>query len=108
MQGDCSHGVQVRTAEFDRTLDLLRGDPALSRFEYYVARPEGGWIGVYPRLIVRGPKAAKSLSKHLHTHAFAFRTFGNDALMYEYYRNGERHDQYCSSPEAVRQLTDMD
>src|SRR5574341_1028308 len=108
MKAEGFHGVQVRTEEFDRVVDLLRGDPALSRFEYYVGRPDRGWTGVFPRLIIRGPKVARSLSKHLHAHAFAFRTFGDDALLYEYYRNGERHDQYCSSPEAVRQLTDMD
>ena len=108
MQGDCFHGVQLRTEDRERTSGLLRSDPALSKFEYYVGRPERGWVGVYPRLIVRGPKAARSLSKLLHTHSFAFRTFGDDALLYEYYRNGERHDQFCSSPEAVRQLTDMD
>lgn len=94
--------------ERSRVISLLRVDPALSRFDYYVG-PEGGqWVGVYPRLIVRGPKVAKSLSKHLKTHAFTFRTFGEGALLYEYYRNGERHDRYTSSPDAVRRMTDMD
>jgi hypothetical protein len=105
---DCYHNVQVRAAERERLIELLRRDPALSRFEYYVGPQEGPWLGVFPRLIIRGPKVAKGVSKHLRTHAFAFRTFGEGALLYEYYRNGERHDRYSSAPDVVRKGTDMD
>lgn len=108
MSGACYHHVQVRTGDRNRLVELLRTDPALSRFEYYVGPGIGPWIGVYPRLILRGPKVAQGASKHLKTHAFAFRTFGEGVLLYEYYRNGERHDRYSSSPDAVRRLSDMD
>lgn len=102
------HNVQVRSDAKQAVIDLLENDPALSLFEYFVSDPNNGWVAVLPQRIDKGVKTAKSLSHKLHTDAFSFRTYSQDAFLYAYFRNGEKHDEFCSSPGVMKQLQEMD
>jgi hypothetical protein len=101
------HNVQIRVASSEPVIELLESDPALSMFEYFIGEG-GGWIAVLPQRIDKGVKTARSLSHKLHTDAFSFRTFSQDAFLYSYFRNGEKHDEFCSSPDVLKQLQEMD
>lgn len=102
------HSVQVRIGEKGPVVELLETDPALSLFDYFVGESVQGWVAVFPQRIDKGVKTAKSMSHKLHTDAFSLRTFAQDAFLYSYFRNGEKHDEYCSSPDVMKQLQDMD
>lgn len=102
------HNVQVRLEEARPAIELLETDPALSLFEYWVGASAQGWVSVLPQRIDKGVKVAKSLSQKLHTDAFSLRTFSSDAFLYVYFRNGEKHDEFCSSPDGMQRLQEMD
>jgi hypothetical protein len=102
------HSVQVRADKAEPLVELLEQDPMLSMFRHFVGPPNQGWVAVLPQRIDKGIKVAKSLSHKLHTDAFAIRTYSQDAFLYAYFRNGEKHDEYCSSPEVMKQLQEMD
>jgi hypothetical protein len=102
------HSVQIRSGDAGAARELLDGDPALSMFEYLLSLPRNGWVTVLPKRIDKGRKTAKTLSLKLHTDGFFFRTYGSEAFLYSYFRNGEGHDEYCSRPDAVRDLQEMD
>jgi hypothetical protein len=102
------HNVQVRHQDPAPIIELLEGDPMMSMFSYFVSAPADGWVSVLPQRIDKGLKVAKSLSQKLHTDTFCLRTYSEDAFLYAYFRNGEKHDEFCSSPQVLQQLQEMD
>lgn len=106
--GHVFHSVHVRTEDEGGIHELLRLDPALRTMEFLVADLRNGWLSLYPKLILHGTKVAKRISGRHHTHAFAFRIYGKDALLYEYYRNGRLLDRFSSAPDEVREASEMD
>jgi hypothetical protein len=97
--------VQIRSEDRDSVRAAVERI-ATGRRRFLIGPPLGGWIGVYPSGSGQDFGVAKDLAARLPGELIAMLVHDNDIFAYEYYRDGDRIDQYDSIPDYFHEVSD--